>query len=82
MPPMMRRILRPGVRREEASRVSRWMIAAAALLAALLAAWTLLRGPEPGPHADIEEADRQRLLEILRQEAPSEPSAAEEEERR
>jgi hypothetical protein len=49
--------------------VSRWIVAGVALLAAALAAWMLLRAPGPeDPHADIDEADRQRLLEILREE--------------
>lgn len=51
--------------------MSRWIVAGAALLAAALAAWLLFQGPGPQePHADIEEEDRERLLEILREESP------------
>jgi hypothetical protein len=49
--------------------VSRWIVAGAALLAAALAVWALLRSPAD-PHADIDERDRERLMEILREEEP------------
>ncbi|MDX1649347.1 MAG: hypothetical protein R3263_05795 [Myxococcota bacterium] len=49
--------------------MSRWVVAGVALLLAALAAWAWLRTPGP-PHADIDERDRERLMEILREEEP------------
>jgi len=47
-----------------------WLLAGAALAAAALTGWALFgRGAEP-PHAEADEADRARLLEILREEEP------------
>lgn len=49
--------------------MSRWIVAGAALLAAALAVWALLHTPTD-PHADIDERDRERLMEILQEEEP------------
>lgn len=48
--------------------MARWLVAGTALLGAALAAWAVLRAGEPrDSHPAMDEADRARLEQLLRE---------------
>lgn len=47
-----------------------WLLGGAALVVAALTGWLLFGGETGPPHAEVDEEDRARLLEILREEDP------------